>query len=200
LAGSDPVPMSHALYYGSALLVSLLLGSLSAWWGVARAARGAIQLNAWRHDPEYGSTNAGLYVRARTQIAGPLALDRSEAIYFVADRDEQGEILRSDRVYRVEGGPFDARWWSITAYGDDHHLIPNRRNRYSYSSASITTDPDGRWSVRFSRTEQPGNWVPTGNATRFELFLRLYNPDPTILEDVRSVAVPRIIREEPTHG
>lgn len=56
--------MSPMLYYGSAVLVALLLGSVSAWWAVGRGMRGGIQCGTWRHYPEYGSTTANPYIRA----------------------------------------------------------------------------------------------------------------------------------------
>ncbi len=190
--------MNHILYYGSAVLLALLLGGVSAWWAVGCGMRGGIRCGAWRHYPSYGSVTANPYVRAQTQIAGPLALDRSEAIYFIADRDERGEVLRPGHDYRIEGAELDARWWSITAYGSDHHLIPNPINRYSYSSANVTENVDGSWTIHLSNTAKPGNWIPTGNGRCLELFLRMYNPAPAVLEDVRSVDAPRIIREDST--
>jgi hypothetical protein len=190
--------MSHVLYYGSAVLLASLLGGASVWWAVGRGMRGGIRCGAWRHYPSYGSATANPYVRAQTQIAGPLALDRSEAIYFIADRDDRGETLRPGRDYRIEGGDFDARWWSITAYGDHHYLIPNLVNRYSYNSATIAKDADGSWTVSLSNTEKRGNWLPTGDGKRFELFLRMYNPSTAVLEDVHSVNMPQIIREDST--
>jgi hypothetical protein len=178
------------------VLTALLLGSALAWWAVGCGMRGGIQCAAWRHYPGYGSTTANSYVRAQTQITGPLALDRSEAIYFIADRDDRGELLRPGCNYRIEGGNLDARWWSLTAYGDDHHLIRNPLNRYSYSSANTAKNAAGKWTIHLSNTEKPGNWIPTGDGRWFELFLRMYNPAPRVLEDVGLVDVPRIICED----
>jgi hypothetical protein len=190
--------MNDVLYYGSALLLALLLGSGSAWWAVKGGLRGGVLCGGWHHYPAYGSATANPYVRARTQVAGPLALDRSEAIYLIADRDERGEVLRPGRDYRIEGTDLDARWWSITAYGDDHHLIPNPMRCYSYNSANVAKRADGSWTIHLSDSKKPGNWIPTGKGKRLELFLRMYNPAPAVLEDVRSVNAPRIIREDLT--
>ncbi len=188
--------INPVVYYGSAVLVALLLGGASAWWAVGCGMRGGIQCGAWCYYPDYGSTTASPYVRAQTQIEGPLALERSEAIYFIADHDDQGETLRPGKNYRVEGGSLDARWWSITAYGEDHHLIPNPLNRYSYNSINVAKNSGGSWTIHVSETEKPGNWIPTGEARRFELVLRMYNPAPAVLDDVRLVDVPRVIRED----
>ena len=185
----------RVLYLGSAVLVGLGLGIGSAWWSVGGGMSYAIQCGVWRHYPYYGSSSANPYVRARTQLAGPLALNRSEAIYFIADRDDQGEVLRPDRTYRIEGRDFDARWWSITAYGADHHLIPNPQNRHSYNSENVARREDGSYTILLSNTERTGNWIPTGRGKKFELLLRLYNPAPGVLADVRAVDLPQIVRE-----
>lgn len=92
----------------------------------------------------------------------------------------------------------DARWWSITAYGADHHLVPNSLNRYSYNSANVAKNTDGSWTIHLSSTPKPGNWIPTSDGSRFELFLRMYNPVPAILEDVASANVPCIFPEDQT--
>ena len=129
-------------------------------------------------------------------MAGPLALNRSEAVYFIATTDGNGRTLRPQCTYRVEGRNFDARWWSITAYGADHHLIPNPRDRYSYNNTNLARNADGSYTIYLSNTEKGGNWIPTGNGETFELFLRLYNPAPGVLDDVGGIEVPRIARED----
>jgi hypothetical protein len=188
--------MSPLVYYGSSVLAALLLGSASAWWAVRCGRWGRIQLGPWRHYPAYGSSRANPYVRAQAMLEGPGVLRRSEVIYFIADHDDDGRPLQTARSYRIEGKDLDARWWSVTVYGGNHHLCDNRLNRYSFSSANIARNPDGTWTIRLSRAEQPGNWIPTGDGQRFEVFLRMYNPAATVLEDVGSVDLPRIVRED----
>ena len=140
--------MNLTVYYGSAVLTALLLGSATAWWAVGCGMWGGIQCGAWRHYTNYGSNTANPYVRAQAIIEGPMVLRRAEAIYFITDRDDRGDPLQPGRSYRVEGGDLDARWWSITVYGDDHHLIRNRLNRYSYNSTNIAKNSDGTWTIR----------------------------------------------------
>lgn len=188
--------MLPLVYYGSSMLAALLLGSASAWWAVRCGRWGGVQLGPWRHYPAYGSNKANPYVRAQAMLEGPGVLRRSEVIYFIADRDDEGNPLQTARSYRIEGTELDARWWSITVYGGDHHLCPNPLNRYSYSSANIASSADGAWTIRASRAERPGNWIPVGNGKRFELFLRMYNPNIAVLQDVDSVNLPRIVRED----
>jgi hypothetical protein len=187
--------MKRLLYLGSAILVGFSIGIGSAWWAIGRGMSGGVPCGAWVHYPNYGSVAANPYTRAQTQLAGPLALDRSEAIYFVALSDDRGDVLRPEYAYRIVGRHFDARWWSITVYGDDHHLIPNLQDRYSYNSENVTTDPDGTYTIHLSRKERGGNWIPMGNGKRIELFLRLYNPTQELLDNATSIDPPQIIRE-----
>jgi hypothetical protein len=74
-------------------------------------------------------------------------------------------------------------------------LIPNRQNCYSYNSENVVRNEEGSYTILLSPTAISGNWIPTGRGKRFELFLRLYNPAPDMLDDVRVVELPRIIRE-----
>lgn len=127
---------------------------------------------------------------------GLLALNRSEAIYFIADRDEEGHELRRDCAYRLDGQELDARWWSITAYAKDLHLIPNALDRYSYNDVNVAREPDGGYVIHLSGSPRDGNWIPTGGKGAFDLALRVYDPAPALLGDLDAVELPRIVRED----
>ena len=136
-----------------------------------------------------------MYTRARVAVGGLLALDKKETIYFDASTDDEGQPLRGECDYRIEGRDLLARWWSLTAYGSDHFLIPDERGRYSFSKTTTPMDRDGRFALRVSAFEQPGAWLPTVAGDRFYLTIRLYNPDPSIQEDPTATELPRIVRE-----
>jgi hypothetical protein len=170
--------MKHLLFLGSAMLAALVLGVGSAWWAVAGAGSDAIHLGPWTFYSLVGSTAAGDLLRAKIARAGLLALNRSEAIYFFADRDDDSAPLRRDCTYRLEGRDPDARWWSVTAYAEDLHLIPNPWDRYSYNGANVVRERDGGWILRLSGAEQEGNWIPTGGEGAFDLALSIYDPAP----------------------
>ena len=187
--------MKHLLYLGSAIVVALVLGTGSAWWVVAGFGSEAVRYGAWKFYPLVGSSAASDLLRAKIARGGLLALNRSEAIYFIADRDEQGDELRRDCTYRLEGRDLDARWWSITAYAEDLHLIPNALNRYSYNDANVDREPDGGYALHLSGSPRDGNWIPTGGEGAFDLALRIYSPGPTLSGDLDAVELPRIIRE-----
>ncbi|HXG09982.1 MAG TPA: DUF1214 domain-containing protein [Gemmataceae bacterium] len=191
--------MRQFLYFGSAVLVAVILGASSAWWVIGQGARTFVRNGPWHYNPLVGSAAANAHVRAQIARAGLLALNSSEAVYFLAHTDSDGNPLHGDRTYRIEGGDLDARWWSITAYGADHFLMPHDGERHSCCSATVRRDADGRFIVYVSAAERPGNWIPVCAGAPFLLALRIYNPGPSIRDHLDAVELPRIIPEEGPH-
>jgi hypothetical protein len=183
-----------------ALVAALFLGVSSAWLAMSWHMVSSVQNGPWLYDPLVGSEAAGPYLRAQIARAALLALNNSEAIYFVATHDSEGNPLRCDGRYRIEGHDLDARWWSITAYGEDDFLMANEQNRYSYNMTNLSRNPDKSYTVRLSRASQSGNWIPLGEASSFSLWLRLFNPSPGLRKELTTIPLPRIIREDATHG
>jgi hypothetical protein len=182
-----------------AVLLSLALGLGSAYLAVRSGlAAGDVRVGPWRTNLTTGSAEAGLYTRARVAVAGLLALAPSETIYFTASSDSDGEPLRASCDYRLEGGELSARWWSITAYGADHLLLPNAAGRYSVGQTTVLHDASGRWTARVSSEPHEGNWIPSGDpgaSGEISLTLRLYNPEASVARDASSAALPSLKRE-----
>jgi hypothetical protein len=124
--------------------------------------------------------------------AGPLALNRSEAIYWSATEDSQGDPLMRGKSYRLTGEKPDARWWSITAYDEEGFLIPNLAGRYSVNSANVTYSREGRFEVRIGQPKQERNWLPVDGSGSFYLTLRLYQPGPSLAGDPQHARLPQI--------
>lgn len=182
-----------------AIGAALVLGLGSAYYAVsAGLSGGEIANGPWRTSLVTGSQQADLYTRARVAVGGLLALAPSETVYWNADVDAAGRPLDARCDYRVEGEELPARWWSVTAYGADHFLIPNDAGRYSFSQTTLARAPGGPWTMTVSAESKPGNWLPSGRAGAsgpFALTLRLYNPSPELYEQAASVRLPRIERE-----
>jgi hypothetical protein len=159
---------------------------------------GEIANGPWRTSLVTGSQQADLWTRARVAVGGLLALAPSETVYWNADVDGEGHRLDARCDYRVEGEELPARWWSLTAYGADHFLIPNDAGRWSFSQTTLAREPGGPWTLSVSTEAKEGNWLPSGEAGAsgpFALTLRLYNPAPEVVERAASVRLPRIVRE-----
>lgn len=181
------------------VMVALALGVGSALLGVGLVTeKDLIRNGAWYTGLTYGSEQAGMYTRAAIAIEALFALNKSEVIYYMADTDDAGQLLRSSCDYRIEGTNLDpyASWWSITVYGGDNFLIPNEQNRYSYTNKNIEYDENGNFTIFLSSTPKTGNWLPTGNQKKITLFLRIYNPALSVYENLDTIELPHIITEE----
>ncbi len=132
--------------------------------------------------------------------AGLLALNKSETVYFTAVRDDAGEALTTKCSYRLDGKPLATRWWSITAYGADHYLIPNTANRYSQAMNTVTRNTDNGFTISVSPDGSGTNGIPTGfdgtgEGTPFSLTLRLYNPDEETYSNLERLSLPTVVKE-----
>jgi hypothetical protein len=185
--------MKRLLGYLGILLLSVLLGAGSAVWVCEHTwDEQGIKSGVWTTSLLTGSAEAGMYERASMALSGLFAMTKSEAVYFRADVDSDGNPLRAACDYVIEGVDPDARWWSVTAYGSDHFLIPNPQNRWAYSGGSVAREGDGSYRIYLSASEKQKNWLPTGGQGTISLSLRLYNPGQAVIQDPSSVTLPVI--------
>ena len=177
------------------VLVSFVIGVGSALWFIDSFSKAqTIKVGAWTSNPLVGSVQANMYLRAYIARIGLFALGKTEALYYTAFTDEQGEPLRPECDYIIEGGDLAARWWSITAYDKDHFLIPNALNRYSYNMKNLRRDEQGRYKIHLSRIPKDLNWLPAGKEGTMSLTLRAYNPAPALGENMGKVELPKITK------
>ena len=181
------------------LVCALVLAVGVTWWSLSRIpALYATANGPWVTTETAGSTRADLYTRAAIALTALFALDRSETIYFSAVTDSAGEKLRRACTYVIEGKAPEAGWWSITAYADDHFLIPNVARRYSFNMGNARVRPDGVFRIVASPAAHADPWLPTGEGSGgFSLLLRLYNPSAAAAAAVGTVPLPAIRREGP---
>lgn len=182
------------------VLISLTIASiLGIYTGLKRiklmAQKRTAQNGSWRINLNTGSKDANFYERATVAAVGLFGLNKKEVVYFTTFRDSQGRPLNSKNSYRLEGKTFDARWWSITTYGHDHYLIPNKLDRYSYNSKNILLKDDGSYMIHLSTEPQGENWLPVGNRGNFSITIRLYNPAKSVYENPAQIDVPQILKE-----
>lgn len=181
------------------LYLTAVLAGLGATWATLRAAvtGHSLQVGAWRTNTVSGGVDADLYTRAQVARVGLLALAREETMYFVAERDDRGDRLRADCPYRVRGTPPDARWWSVTAYGDDYFLFADAQRRYSLNGDTARLDGEGQFTLLTGPREPESEgeralWLPTPGGGGLVLTLRLYNPGPSLAAAPGSLVPPSI--------
>ncbi len=156
---------------------------------------GATRNGPWRTSATTGSAAGNPWERAAVAIAGLYALTPQEAVYFTAFTDNAGETLRGDCRYRLQGAPPPARWWSITAYGADHYLVPNSAGVYARHASNLPPSTDGRFDFALSAAATADNGLPIPPAGPFSLTMRVYNPAPVVLSQLATLPLPTITRE-----
>lgn len=129
-----------------------------------------------------------------------------EAMYIMAEVDEEGQSLHGNQRYSLrlppEGFDIDA-FWSVTLYGrSDCLLVPNAIGRHSIGDRTrgLVHDPDGALTIRI-QADDPGpghNWLPAPADDGFYLVLRLYQPRESHLEN--RYAYPPVRRLQSSSG
>ncbi|MEO1167371.1 MAG: DUF1214 domain-containing protein [Pseudomonadota bacterium] len=169
--------MRLALRILFALVLGIAIG-LGVTWLSLRAGISAFEerIGPWITSQEFGSAEASDRSRAIVAVRGLMALPASEAIYFNAATDSEGRALDGGCRYRIAGPPLAARWWSVTAYGADAHLISNPDHAYSAGG-------DGAEAVLAQTGPEPGlGEIATRDGAPFELTLRAYGPGDGLLD------------------
>jgi hypothetical protein len=168
-------------------------GTLATWTMQSARAQRTVH-GVWSRNSLPGQQPTGPYHRLQIAMGGLLGLPPDEAIYLVAETDERGRAFDAACRYRIEGVPPPTRWWSLTPYDANSHLIPNPGGRYSIGSTSVMLDVDGRFSVTLA-ADDPGA-LPLDAEPGGHVLLRLYDPEPGLVERLGELELPTIEREE----
>ena len=196
MSAQHPNSRAKRIAIGLVLYCSaVVLGLGSAWWVLKKAPwmNTTVQVGSWKTNLLAGSQDADIYTRASVAVNALLALDRSETMYFIANKDDSGAPLRSRCTYRVEGVAPKARWWSITAYADDMFLFDAPAGHYSLNGSTARLDEKGQFTLTTGPKEQAGvHWLPTPGDRGLVLTLRVYNPEQGLQAAPGSLVAPRL--------
>ncbi|MEO1044599.1 MAG: DUF1214 domain-containing protein [Pseudomonadota bacterium] len=189
--------MLRLLGYLLCIALGLAAGGGVAAWQL-RSGMSALDISngPWRTAQHVGTRDADMRTRAIIALRGLLALPDSEAVYYNAAFDSDGEPLNGACHYRVSGGRLPARWWSVTAYAPDGYLISNRSGIYSVGSGALSEEQQDDWSFTVgphALAHPDEKWIPVAENQPFELTLRAYHPGEELLDARDSVALPTII-------
>ena len=170
------------------------------------SSRMSVEQQGWLRSP----TNVGKFgdddlTRAAVAWRYIYANDPVEALYPMALRDAQGQLLDGQHAYRLhfpagQLPPVNA-FWSLTLYdGKTQLLAANPIQRYALGDRSpgLQYDADGGLTL-ILQSDAPenapqGNWLPTPQGP-FNLLLRLYLPKDGALDG--RYRLPTIARVEP---
>ena len=130
-------------------------------------------------------------LRAAIAKFGLGANTAEESLYFSAEKDINGQLLRGDQDYKlsftVEQLPpvSPQGFWSVTLYDQDGFLVENVIDRYSIGNRTegLKYNADGSLDI-FIQNQAPlgfeSNWLPTPSGA-FNLTLRAYLPQEALL-------------------
>jgi len=71
-------------------------------------------------------------------------------------------------------------FWSVTVYGKDRFMVPNKLDVYSYNNVTAQKNSDGSIDIHFGGDPKAKNYIPI--TPGWVYIVRLYRPDSTILE------------------
>ena len=157
------------------ILGGISIGTVSAWYMIEKGSAltttesGSWQL--WFHD---GDVGADPYTLAHMSRNGRLPITSSNALYFRATNDSEGEKIAADCDYSLTGKPLDTDWWSLAVYTPDGRSIKNKSAKSSLNSSSVLRYENGNFTLNLSRQVVAGNWIEISGNKELTLLIRLY--------------------------
>ncbi|MEV6772018.1 DUF1254 domain-containing protein [Nocardia sp. NPDC051030] len=155
------------------------------------ANSGNKKINGWKVTrSDVGDYGTNYAARASVAHGGLGANLPQDAIYPSTRVDASNSALAPDHNYVLH---FDADkippvkgFWSLTVYNEQGFFVDNPINRYAVRGERLAKNPDGSVDIYIQR-ETPGpekesNWLPTPASGDFNLMLRTYWPDNTIID------------------
>jgi hypothetical protein len=182
-------------------VLALVLGISSARYMIEQGSPLTTKrVGPWGSWLNEGNPNSDPYTKAHLARSGRLPLTSTTARYFAATTDSEGDRLTSACEYLIEGGPLNARWWSIAVYDERGSLIENPSQRYSFNSEEAVRRSDGTYRISLASNARPENWLPSGNGEErnLVLMLRVYGPrdtDTTGIGQIPDDRLPKIERK-----
>lgn len=148
-------------------------------------------VNGWRMKRDGGVFGSAYLQRAMTAMGGLGANVPEDAMYPTTIVDGDGQPLKGEQRYvlhfeRDELPPAGA-FWSVTLYDMDGFQIPNALDRFAIGDRDpLRFHADGSLDL-FIQHASPGaehesNWLPTPASGPINLTIRLYAPEPEVLD------------------
>jgi hypothetical protein len=178
------------------ICIALLGGGASVWYTLqAKESLGAVTIGEWTAFPDLGTPQADPYSKARVAREGALALGRAEGLAFVAQQDSDGETLRRECEYRIEGPVPSARFWTLHATDTADAVIGSGKRRASaFHSYELLRRVDNSVSLSIGARPSPGNWLALSGTGRMTLNLTFYDTPIASSTGVADVKLPAIIK------
>ncbi|WP_337966629.1 DUF1214 domain-containing protein [uncultured Flavobacterium sp.] len=177
------------------IILSIVLGSAVGVYNIKSGKSDSQRIiGNWQTvDKDKDLNTADLLTIAQVAVYGPYALTKKEVIYVSTSTDSEGNELDPKADYIISGKNLEAKYWSITAYDENGFLIKNPISKYSYNLENVKYDTDNiSYKINLSGTEKKENWLPTNDAKKITLIIRLYLPSEELRNNLTVQTLPTI--------
>ena len=159
-----------------ALAVAAAVGLGTTWLVLTLGtAFGAVPIGAWVAWPKSGTRDIDPYSRATIARTGELPVGSGDGVAFFARTDDSGRPLDGRCDVRIVGTTPQARFWTLTLYDPQGHLIGNSIDRAGFTSQEVVRRADGSFEIAVAPRSRAGNWLPTNGVDSYVLAMRLYD-------------------------
>jgi hypothetical protein len=133
------------------------------------------------------------WFRTAANFAGIWWNTNGEVVYYIGEKDQDGEELNGSNSYVLNYRPDDLppnhvhAYWSLTLMSlPDYRVVPNELQRYNLNNiAELQYEEDGSLRIHLAGELPAGapesNWLPAPKGKPFTLNHRLYVPKPEVL-------------------
>jgi hypothetical protein len=147
----------------------------------------------WGSTREWLKFGDDIVFRCTSNFAGIWWNSSAEVVYYMGNKDKDGNVLNGDNIYTIHYVPEDLpikhvnAYWSLTMLSlPDFRVVPNELERYNLNNISnLTYDEDGSLTLYLASALPPdipaSNWLPTPKSLPFVINQRLYVPKPEVL-------------------
>jgi hypothetical protein len=162
-------------YIALALIVSFGGGIIATLAALKYTSSfGAVEIGQWRAFPMAQTVEADPYTKSHRANAGRLLFGTAEGLTFTAQRDAEGEALRSECDYHIRGNMPATRFWTIFAGDAAGRLAQAQDERpVALNSRILLRDPKGGIDISASRSAKPFNWLALPKSGNFSLVISL---------------------------
>ncbi len=147
----------------------------------------------WSSTREYLKFGDDIWFRCTANFAGIWWNSSSEVVYYIGEKDFEGNPLNGDELYVIHYKSEDVpqsrvnAYWSLTLMSlPDYRVIPNEINRFNLNNISdLTFEEDGSLKLylasKLPENIPVSNWLPSPAGKEFTLNHRLYVPKEEVL-------------------
>lgn len=133
------------------------------------------------------------WFRTAANFAGIWWNTNGEVVYYIGEKDQDGDELDGSNSYVLSYGPDDRpekhahAYWSLTLMSlPDYRVVPNALERYNLNNISeLQYEDDGTLKIYLASDLPEGapetNWLPAPKGKPFTLNHRIYVPKPEVL-------------------